>query len=383
MKIVADENIPLVREAFQTLGDVVTLPGRKLTREALADADLLMVRSVTKANAALLEGTPVRFVATATIGLDHLDIPYLNERGIVFASAPGSNAESVAQYIASALATLAERGGFSLAQKTLGIIGVGNVGSRVERVAKALGLKVILNDPPLERKTGDVRRYRPLKEIFEADLITTHVPLEKKGPEATWHLANRDFFGRMKPGAMYLNSSRGEVHDTAALSHALETKQLSQVVLDVWEGEPSPEAALVRRVTLGTPHIAGYGFDGKIRGTEMIYQAACRFLGVAESWSPWPLIDPPKEAAFILDATGLSTDDLCRRFVRKIYDIQEDDKRFKVLAEKPAAEQGAYFDQLRKSYPSRREFANYRVRLTGGTAAHEAALAGLGAKVER
>ena len=199
--IVADENIPYVREAFAVLSDVCLVHGRNLTSEIVKDADVLLVRSVTKVNADLLEGSRVQFVGTATIGTDHIDLDYLNRKGIAFASAPGSNATSVAEYVTAALLTIADRRGISLNGKSVGIIGVGNVGSRVRARVEALGMKAICNDPPLARETGDPQ-FRPLAEALEADVVTLHVPLTREGPDATFHLADGAFFGKLRPGAM-------------------------------------------------------------------------------------------------------------------------------------------------------------------------------------
>ena len=279
LKIVLDENIPYGREAFETLGEVVLRPGRAISPEDVRDADMLMVRSITKVNAALLDGSKVRLVATATIGVDHLDEPYLRERGISFASAPGCNANSVGEYIAAALLVLAETRGFQLSYRKLGIIGHGNVGKRVEQKARALGMEVVLNDPPLARETGE-KRYRPLEDIFDCPIITTHVPLVKSGPDATRHLLNERFFSRCKTGTIILNTSRGSVCDGNALRAALESGKIGAAALDVWEGEPNVDMQLLANCAIATPHIAGYSFDGKVSGTQQIYEAACAFLKI-------------------------------------------------------------------------------------------------------
>ena len=375
MRILADENIPFAREAFGPLGEVVTYKGRALTREQAAEADVLLVRSVTQVNADLLDGSRVRFVGTATIGEDHIDKPYLAERGIGFAGAPGSNADSVAQYMASALLCLAEKSlpAASLRGLALGIIGVGNVGSRVAEKARALGMDVILNDPPLARETGDAK-YRPLDEVFAADLITTHVPLAKDGPDPTYHLANASFFARMRDGAVYLNTSRGAVADTQALLDALDTGRLAATVLDVWEPEPDIPAALLERAFLGTPHIAGYSFDGKVNGTRMVFEAACAHLGIDAAWDPAGLMPAPDQPVIDLgDATG---EDALRVAVRASCDVREDDARLRLLLQKREPQRGAYFDQLRKTYAIRREFPAFAV--TGGAPEDRTTLAALG-----
>jgi len=292
LKIVVDENIPYGREAFETLGEVVLRPGRAISPEDVRDADMLMVRSITKVNADLLDNSRVRFVATATIGVDHLDEAYLRERGIQYASAPGCNANSVAEYIAAALLVLGETRGFLVRNRKLGIIGHGNVGKKVEQKASALGMEVVLNDLPLARETGDPK-YRPVDEIFDCSIITVHVPLTRTGPDTTYHLLDESFFNRCKTGTIIMNTARGSVVDGAALRAALESGKIGAAVLDVWEGEPNVDLGLLPNCAIATPHIAGYSFDGKVNGTKQIYAAACAFLSVTPTWDPTPLLPPP------------------------------------------------------------------------------------------
>ncbi len=374
MKILADENIPYVREAFASLGGVSTVSGRAIAPEIVRDIELLLVRSITKVNAALLDGSAVRFVATATIGEDHIDKAYLASRGIFFSSAPGSNADSVCQYIAAVLLLLAGRYGLDLSRLRLGIVGVGNVGSRVDRAACALGLTTVLNDPPLERQTGDVR-YRPLDAIFDCDIVTLHVPLTKEGPDATWHLADAAFLRRLKPGAILINSSRGAVADGAAILRALDDGHLRACVLDVWEGEPNIDIALLERVFIGTPHIAGYSFDGKVNGTRQIYEAACRFLGATPAWDATPLLPAPECPYVAVDGSSAKA---VHDAVRAVYDITRDDAATRQLLATAEAERPGLFDRLRKEYPRRREFFNTRAMVQPSNPAVEAALAGLG-----
>ena len=263
MFIIADENMPFAAEAFSNLGEVRLVPGRDMKAETLRGADILAVRSVTRVDRALLDDSGVRFVGTATIGMDHVDRDWLAGRGIGFSSAPGCNAVSVAEYVTAALFVLRERLGFSLRGKKLGIVGVGNVGSRVSQRAEALGLEVIWNDPPLAASTGD-SRYRPLEEIYDCDIITFHVPLDKSGPYSYLIICwMRTFLGRLKPGAIVFNTSRGAVADNVALEAALDSGRLAAAVLDVWEGEPSVRLSLLEKAALGTPHIAGTHMTGK------------------------------------------------------------------------------------------------------------------------
>lgn len=374
MKIVADQNIPYAREAFGLLGDVVTVPGRSIASETVRDADLLIVRSITRVNEALLDGSRVRFVGTCTIGEDHIDKAYLAARGIGFSSAPGCNANSVAEYIVAALLALAERHAFALEGKSLGIVGVGNVGGRVLRKAEALGLRCVLNDPPLFEQTGDLK-YRPIEEILDCDIVTLHVPLEKGGAHPTWHLADEQFLRGMKTGALFINTARGAVCDNHALKAALENGHLRGAVLDVWEGEPQVDIELLETVDIGTPHIAGYSFDGKVNGTVQVYEAACRFLGAQPAWDPASLLPEPD----VPELTVYSDEpDALPRAVRAVYDIMCDDAAMRDLLGIPDATQGAYFDRLRKQYWRRREFQNTRVTVTPPDSRLEQRLAGIG-----
>jgi erythronate-4-phosphate dehydrogenase len=378
VRIVADENIPYVREAFASLGEVTAVPGRGLTRAALTDAEVLLVRSVTKVGPELLAGTRVRFVATATIGTDHVDTNYLRERGIGFASAPGSNANSVAEYVVAALLVVARRLGWRLTGRSIGVVGVGHVGSLVVEKCRALELQVLRNDPPRFDATGDPV-FRPLPELFDCDIISLHVPLTPSGPYPTFHLADEAFFRSLRPGAVFLNTSRGAVHETAALSAALRASRLSAAVLDVWEGEPNISAELLERAALATPHIAGYSFDGKVRGTEMIYQAACEFLGVEPTWRP--ALPPAPLAHLSVQAAGREDEEALREAVLRVYDIEADDRDLRKLLDLPSPERPRQFDSLRKNYLVRREFPNTTANLIGGPDSLRAKLTGLGFRV--
>jgi len=376
MKIIADENIPAVAQAFGTLGEVTLLPGRNLKARDVCTADVLLVRSVTRVGGELLEGSRVRFVGSATIGFDHVDRDYLQSRAIGFATAPGSNATSAAEYVVSALLALGEREGFSLARRTVGIVGCGNVGSRVRDRLAALGCDCLVNDPPL-RERGGHDEFVDLDDILQADIISVHVPLEKTGRHPTWHLFDETVLRRMKPDTVLINTSRGAVVDNAALDALLARRRDLRVVLDVWEGEPAIEMRLLEKVALGTAHIAGYSLDGKLRGTEMIYRAACDFLGRAPHWDATTVLP----AANPLDLRGLpGGDDLerVRTAVFHAYDIRMDDERLRGLLRLPPAERPAGFDRLRKEYPIRREFAATSVRVERGAGALAKLLRGIG-----
>lgn len=377
MRVVVDENIPYGREAFAEFGEVLTKPGRNLTSEDLAGAEALMVRSITKVNEALLAGTPVRFVATATIGVDHVDEAWLSAQGIGFSSAPGCNANSVAEYITAALFVLAQRHSLQLDALSIGIVGVGNVGSKVALKANALGMRVVLHDPPLAARSGDAK-YRPLEEVLACDVVTFHVPLERGGDHPTYHLADTALLARMKPGAFLFNTSRGAVVDNVALSAALDNGHLRGAVLDVWEGEPRVNARLLKQVEIATPHIAGYSFDGKVKGTVQIYEAACAHFGRKASWDPAPLLPAPECPSLTLVPGGI---DEVARCVHAVYDILADDARMREILTLDDVARGPYFDRLRKEYPRRREFHNTTVYPAGTEAATVDTLRGLGFQI--
>ncbi len=359
MKILVDENMPLACELFADFGEVVARPGRSLTADDVRDADVLLVRSVTRVDEALLAGSRVRFVGTATIGTDHVDVDWLRAQGIVFASAPGCNAMSVVDYVASALLELAERHGFSLAGKRAGIVGLGNVGSRLQRRLQAMGLDVLACDPPLADagRTGLV----DMDAIAGCDIVSFHTPLLREGAHPTFHLGDTALLARLKPGAILLNTSRGAVVDNAALLAALERRDDLHVALDVWEGEPRVDRRLAARVDLATPHIAGYSYDGKLRGTWMLYEALCAFLGQASTLTLASLV--PASARCVLDVARLAP----RRaldLMRAAWRITDDDATFRATLDAADDARAAAFDRLRKQYPLRREFAT--VELTHG-----------------
>jgi len=362
MKIFADENIPLVKEAFAHLGEVITFKGRELNREQILKADVLLVRSVTKVSGNLVRGSRLRFVGTATIGTDHVECETLSELGIHFASAPGSNANSVGEYVIAALLALASDRERDWRGKTLGIVGVGNCGSRVEALAPALGLELRFCDPPLARETGDTR-YRPLLEIADADILTFHVPLTKTGPDPTYHLINEDLLARRPPQGVVINASRGAVADSVALRRHFGKESDQLLVLDVWEGEPAIETDLLELTALGTPHIAGYSYDGKVKGMLMLYEALCGFLGVKAKWFAAPFMTRDAEP-FSLEKHS----DFLRALdslIRRCYDIRFDDQNLRNLLRISGSEQADYFDGLRKNYRERREFPSYEVSPAG------------------
>ena len=362
MNIVADENIPFVKECFSSLGDVQTFPGRLITPETAADADCLLVRSITPVNEKLLAKSNVKFVATATIGFEHVAVDYLNKRGIGFASAPGSNSNSVADYLVAALLSVAKKHKITLAGKSIGVVGVGNVGSKVAKKCAALGMTVKLNDPPLARQTGDPK-YRPLNELFDCDFITLHTPLTREGRDQTFHLADEFFFESLKTGCVFVNTCRGGVHDTAALKDAIKSKKLSAVILDVWENEPNIDCELLRLVDISTPHIAGYSLDGKIAGLIMIYNAARKYFKVEPKHTIADFLPPPKVPQITIDKIDTDEQSLLNETVRQVYAINRDDFNTREIAMVEPEKRAKFFDDLRKNYPVRREFQNTTVIL--------------------
>jgi len=363
--ILADENIPFAREAFGTLGEVRLRHGRQISRADLEDVDLLVVRSITRVDAALLSGTPVRFVGTATSGSDHVQVSDLERLGIAFHAALGCNANAVAEYMAAAWLTLAKLRGGTLSGKRVGVVGVGHVGSLVVKKARALGMQPVLNDPPKARETGS-DEYRPLHDLLDCDIVTCHTPLTFDGPDPTCRLIGDAFFERLKPGAWFCNAGRGEVVREAALHRALDTRRLDAVVLDVWDREPEIDGRLLARVDIGTPHIAGYSLEGKLLGTAMVYRAACASLGVDPSWSaeaaapprpeglPLPGFGDGDTALAHLDPAGVAA---LADAVTACCPILRDDDALRRTAGMGSAERGKTFDLLRKTYPTRREFS--------------------------
>lgn len=358
MRVIADENMPLVAECLAG-HEVRRLPGRRLRREDLRDADALLVRSVTRVDAALVAGTPVRFVGSATIGTDHLDLPALAGLGIAVAAAPGCNARAVGEYVATALAGLAAEQGWAPAQRVLGIVGLGNTGRAVAALAAVLGFRVLGCDP-FAAPPG-VERV-PLPELLaRADIVSCHVPLVRGGDHPTYHLLDAAALARLPAQAIVINASRGEVVDGAALVAARAARPGLTAVLDVWEGEPRVPAAVLAAVRHGSPHVAGYSQEGKWRGTAMVCAALCDHFGLPAPRAlddllaglplPPPLAVPPggtaaaRLAAVLQQACPLPRDDAALR------------------ASLALPDPGAAFDALRRDYPPRREFTAHRVAL--------------------
>lgn len=378
MKIIADENIPFVKDVFSVFGEVVLSSGRNINRGMLKDADALLVRSITKVNEELLADTAVKFAATATIGIDHIDTEYLSKAGICFASAPGSNADSVAEYVVTAVSIVADKYCFDLNGKKIGIIGAGNVGSRVEKRSKVLGMIPLLNDPPKKRETND-DKYLPLDQVLsEADIVTVHVPLNKEGMDKTYHLVDSEFIKMMKNEAVLINTSRGKVHDENVVK--LMRDKLRGLVLDVWENEPEIDIDSLNVTDIATPHIAGYSFDGKVNGTFMILDAFTSFFSLDNKIDKKPYL---KSDSILTTINLTDSSNAVFDAVTKAYALIKDDENMRNIINVPADERKNYFDKLRKNYPVRREFKNFTAICNADIQGDiKAKLEGLGFKVK-
>lgn len=354
MKVIIDDKIPYIRGAFEPFAEVVYLPGSRTTAEVVKDADAIITRTRTICNRSLLEGSGVRFIATATIGYDHIDTDYCRQAGITWTNAKGCNAESVNQYIASALFSLSMKQRINPAEKTIGIVGVGEVGSRVEKTCRALGMKVLLNDPPRERKEGP-GIFVPLEQIMQtADIITFHVPLNRKGEDSTFHLVDDYFLQNLGKKPIIINSCRGEVTHTEAIKKALNEGRISAFIADCWENEPDIDLVLLGKAMYGTPHIAGYSKDGKANGTTMSVRAISRFFNLGiDDWEP-ENVETPANTTIHIDGKERREYSIIAEAILSTYDIETDDD---ALRSDPSK-----FEQLRGDYPVRREFHVYTIK---------------------
>jgi erythronate-4-phosphate dehydrogenase len=379
MHILADENIPLVDEFFAGFGEIRRMPGRSINRAALENVDVLLVRSVTRVDREMLEGSAVRFVGTCTIGTDHLDLDYFEQAGIEWASAPGCNARGVVDYVLGSLLALAEVRGESLPRRRFGVVGAGEVGGRLLEVLRGLGWDVRVCDPPRQvREAGD---FVSLDEILaECDVISLHTPLTLGGDWPTFHLFDQARLSRLRPGTWLINASRGAVVDNAALRDLLLQRPDLEAVLDVWEGEPQVDVALAGLCHIATPHIAGYSLDGKLRGTAQIYAALCAARGVEPAIELAQLMPGPAltELAF---ASSAEPAEMLATLCRAVYDPRRDDADFRRSLLGDEAQRRAGFDLLRKQYPPRREIDGLKVRIGGHNPALDTIVEALGARL--
>lgn len=352
MNIIVDENIPLAQAYFSQLGHVIAKPGRQLSSADVRTADALIVRSVTPVNAALLEGSNVNFVGTCTIGLDHLETQYLTEQGIAYINAPGCNANSVVEYVFAALAATDT----DWHNRKVGIIGCGNVGGAVYRKLQAMGAECCAYDPFLK---DEKIRTVSLDEALQSSIICVHTPLTTTGEYPSWHMLDEAKLRALPENATLISAGRGGVIDNQALRRVLSERDDITVILDVWEPEPDIDTRLLQQVDLGTPHIAGYSYDGKVAGTQMIYAALC------EHWQH-AVIEPPADltTAYDINVEGLLEGELSEtqqlhKVLRQMYDIEQDHQQ--LCRALDGRDMGLYFDQLRKGYPKRREFWHYQI----------------------
>ncbi len=364
LSIVADQQINRVAETFSCFGDVQLVDGRSITRNMLAKTDVLLVRSVTKVNESLLKDTPVRFVGSATSGIDHVDLDYLKHAGITFRHAPGSNARSVAEYVLSSLFVIAEQNEFSLADKTIGIIGCGQVGSRVKNFMQSLGVKCLLNDPPRALSDND-EPWLDLEQLYSADIISLHVPLTKEGGHPTLNLVDKDFLSQLKPEVILINTSRGEVVNETDLLEFKHNNPAATLVLDVWRNEPEINIDLLKLTAIATPHIAGYSYDGKLKATKMLYDRLSGFIDKKVNRKEGSNVEKDRHNPELFvegNSPGFA--------VLQAYDVRSDAIALRDMMNIPETQRSAYFDSLRKNYPIRREFG-YFTLLTADTNAEE------------
>jgi len=356
MKIVIDDKIPFIKGVLEPYAEVVYLSGAKIAHSDVADADALMVRTRTRCHEALLKNSSVKFITTATIGYDHIDTKWCETNGIVWTNAPGCNSGSVHQYMASALATLSTHFGFKFEEKTLGVVGVGNVGSKVAKLGKALGMEVLMNDPPRAKKEGPAQ-FVPLDEILsQSDIITLHVPLNCSGAYHTYHLFDDDTFKCLPRRTILINSSRGEVVENLALKNVLKSGRIGAAALDVWENEPDINLELLPLLNIATPHIAGYSADGKANGTAMSVQALSRFFGLPlTEWQPSEVPAPLQPLHFELDCRGKTLQQCLCEAIWHTYAVNDDDGLLRASPET--------FEKQRGDYPVRREFEAFTIEV--------------------
>ncbi|MBS9405226.1 4-phosphoerythronate dehydrogenase PdxB [Halomonas sp. TRM85114] len=383
MRIVVDANVPAAEACFGALGEVVRLPGREIDAAALREADALVVRSITRVDNAMIDaalqgGSRLSFVGSCTIGTDHIDLQALSDHGIAFVSAPGCNAEAVVDYVLGSLLTLAERQGWQLASRRVGIVGVGNVGGRLLGRLTAMGIDCLACDPPrVERQSDEsdeqesTAGFVDLDTLIDAcDVLCLHTPLVRRGPHATYRLLDAQRIAALAPGTVLLNAGRGDCVDAAALRQRLTGQADLTAVLDVWETEPAIDAALADLAAIATPHVAGYSLDGKLRGTHQVYHSLCRHLGLPKRLALEDLLPPAPVARLTLN-DGLAAEEALRLCLRTVYDVRRDHDSLRRASRRQGMSQG--FDACRAGYPLRREAATLDVEL-GAQAGHLAPL---------
>ncbi len=393
MKIVIAETVLLGREAFETLGEVLVVPDREISPLHLKDADALIVRSKAKIDESLLRDSSVQFIGTGTAGFDHFDTNYFEQNKIAWCAAPGCNANSVSEYVFTALLELHQRHGIELAGKTIGIIGVGEVGSRVAKKAESLGLRLLLNDPIVEAKfkanpdfeakidPSKFGGFKNLDEILrESDIVTIHTPLTKTGTAPTFEMANENFFAKLKPNAIFINASRGKVVKNSSLIDAKDRKIVDHAIIDVWYEEPIFSLDLLQIADIASPHIAGHSFEGTLNGTIACYETMCNHFGLEPCWNPNEFLKVVPEIS--VDALDKNDEDVLWEIVSQAYPIVDDDSALRDAAIDDDFERGENFDYLRKTYYKRREFMNFTVHAKNASDELLKKISGLGFKTE-
>jgi erythronate-4-phosphate dehydrogenase len=354
-KIICDNKIPFLKGVMDSNADVQYFPPSEITGEIVKDADALIIRTRTKCNSQLLSGSSVKIIATATIGYDHIDTLYCEQKKIKWLNAPGCNSTSVMQYISSVLVSLAEKKKLTLDKMTIGVVGVGNVGSKIAHMARLLGMKVLLNDPPRMRVEGE-KDFVSLDELIRhSDIITFHVPLIREGVDKTYHMVDEFFFSKFNGKKIFINSSRGEVVESLALKNAIKNGIVESAVLDVWEKEPEIDLELLSLVDIATPHIAGYSADGKANGTSVCVNAVNTFLGLglALGWYPSRLPVPEAKEKIFINCESKSEKEILAALILHTYDVLRDDRLLRGSVET--------FEKQRGNYPVRREFSYFSV----------------------
>ncbi len=357
MKIVIDEKIPFIRGVFEPYAEVVYSAGRAIDSRMVADADALIVRTRTKCGSHLLKGSKVKIIASATIGFDHIDTQWCESENIRWVNAPGCNSSSVMQYIIASLFQLASKNSMNLRSVTLGVVGVGNVGSKVVMAARAIGMNVLQNDPPRKRREG-LKDFISLDNLLaESDIVTLHVPLKRDGHDKTHYLINRRNLVRMKSDSILINTSRGEVVDNNALRMALSDEIIGGAVLDVWEGEPDADTGLIELTDIATPHIAGYSVDGKANATVKAVREVAETLQIPlRDWQPESVPQPVEPVIDLTAHAGkYQAAELAGLAVIHTYPVKEDDRLFR--------KEPGKFEFLRDNYRIRREFNSYFVKV--------------------
>lgn len=359
IKVVVDSAIPFLKGVLEPYADVIFLPANEITNETVKYVDALIIRTRTKCNQQLLTGTKIKFIATATIGFDHIDTAYCESHGIKWVNASGCNSSSVQQYMACALLVLAKQKGIVISDNTIGIVGVGNVGSKVEKLAKIFGMNVLLNDPPRERSEGNQKFVSLDYLITNADIITFHVPLTFEGEDKTFHLADEKLFEKFSSKKIFINTSRGEVVKESELKRAILNGKVYGAVLDVWENEPQIDNELLTLVDIATPHIAGYSVEGKANASAACLNALNDFfsLGIEKDWYPKELPIPMQASLIQINCSGKTLQDILYECVLSTYNILDDDIRLRYSVKD--------FEKQRIEYTVRREFPFFQAKLIG------------------